>query len=692
MKTRRSSSLLTALALVLSLLAFLPAGAFRADAYTGAGSETSPYIVSGYTELRSLIRSSSESMYIKLSADLTSNDTGSLHYFDVADDESADRVVHIDLAGHKLERTATTTDTEMFRITNSTLVIDDSVGGGKISSSIALEGQTGTGCRIFQVDANSRLIINKGTFKSDNNKIINNKGTTIINDGTFTGKNSYVIYSDGTLDINGGKYSTEAAIIYAVSGSGTVIADGKFTYNGNGQNISGILSITGDLKVLAGNFHAANGSFKWGINIDNISTSSTIYIDAAQTNRYDYKSKCKDLVISCKNAKSAVLSVTKPKHGAKQTKASVTDSEGITLNTVSTEWFDLTTGSQLYTENTFIGGHTYRMTALLTAAGGYVIGKLPEVIVNYDVDPHPVVERQASELYCKVTVDYVCPKVTVSDVDVIITEPKVGNYMSRIMISITPGVTLYSGALSDDTRNKGIWYQDAEVMSAGDKFELGASCTARFNLRPVEGYEFTKNITVKVNGSREATEYLKYSAYRVYEVTYVMPGTMVTLDTVEFEVTEPKAGEHISDAIEATTGIEVISMKWLDRDHVAMQDGSVFVAGREYTVSIKFNTKNGYEFGSPLCVKINGKTVGAISTDQSGNNSVTWTYTLASVLKGDVDGNGKVNMRDYALMQKHLLKPGSVEINMTNSDMDGDGKLSMRDYALLQKLLLKQSK
>lgn len=59
-------------------------------------------------------------------------------------------------------------------------------------------------------------------------------------------------------------------------------------------------------------------------------------------------------------------------------------------------------------------------------------------------------------------------------------------------------------------------------------------------------------------------------------------------------------------------------------------------------------------------------------------------------LPGDVDGNGRVNMRDYALLQKYLLKPGSVEINFDAADLTGDGKVNMRDYAALQKKMLEQ--
>ncbi|MBR6873973.1 MAG: hypothetical protein IKN17_10775 [Ruminococcus sp.] len=59
-------------------------------------------------------------------------------------------------------------------------------------------------------------------------------------------------------------------------------------------------------------------------------------------------------------------------------------------------------------------------------------------------------------------------------------------------------------------------------------------------------------------------------------------------------------------------------------------------------------------------------------------------------MPGDTDGNDRVNMRDYALLQRYLLD-NSIEINMVNSDLNDDGKVNMRDYALLQKMLLTAS-
>ena len=57
-----------------------------------------------------------------------------------------------------------------------------------------------------------------------------------------------------------------------------------------------------------------------------------------------------------------------------------------------------------------------------------------------------------------------------------------------------------------------------------------------------------------------------------------------------------------------------------------------------------------------------------------------------AAVRGDLDGNGKVNNRDLGLLQKHLNST-AVDIDEAAADLDGNGKVNNRDLGLLQKLL-----
>ena len=57
--------------------------------------------------------------------------------------------------------------------------------------------------------------------------------------------------------------------------------------------------------------------------------------------------------------------------------------------------------------------------------------------------------------------------------------------------------------------------------------------------------------------------------------------------------------------------------------------------------------------------------------------------TIEAFLPGDVDGNGKVNMKDQGLLQQYVAG-WDVEIIEAAADVDGSGKINMRDQGLLQ--------
>ena len=58
----------------------------------------------------------------------------------------------------------------------------------------------------------------------------------------------------------------------------------------------------------------------------------------------------------------------------------------------------------------------------------------------------------------------------------------------------------------------------------------------------------------------------------------------------------------------------------------------------------------------------------------------------SSVLSGDIDGNGKVNLQDSALLRRYLAG-WDVTIDENAADVDGNGKVNLQDSALLRRYL-----
>lgn len=59
---------------------------------------------------------------------------------------------------------------------------------------------------------------------------------------------------------------------------------------------------------------------------------------------------------------------------------------------------------------------------------------------------------------------------------------------------------------------------------------------------------------------------------------------------------------------------------------------------------------------------------------------------LISML-GDINDDGKINIKDYIKLQKYIIN-NSIEININNADLNKDGKVNVTDSLILKKMLL----
>ena len=58
------------------------------------------------------------------------------------------------------------------------------------------------------------------------------------------------------------------------------------------------------------------------------------------------------------------------------------------------------------------------------------------------------------------------------------------------------------------------------------------------------------------------------------------------------------------------------------------------------------------------------------------------------LLKGDIDGNGKVDLNDAIYLAKHVLEWSGYEVIHANGDIDGNGKVDTNDATYLAKHVL----
>ncbi len=81
---------------------------------------------------------------------------------------------------------------------------------------------------------------------------------------------------------------------------------------------------------------------------------------------------------------------------------------------------------------------------------------------------------------------------------------------------------------------------------------------------------------------------------------------------------------------------------------------------------------------------------GAVAFDADDINSYKYFTCGSAYAKGDVNGDGKVNLFDYVAVKSHVLGKSLLDSDQqSRADLNGDGRINMFDYVALKTLVVK---
>lgn len=102
---------------------------------------------------------------------------------------------------------------------------------------------------------------------------------------------------------------------------------------------------------------------------------------------------------------------------------------------------------------------------------------------------------------------------------------------------------------------------------------------------------------------------------------------------------------------------------------------------------IKFKVNENAEDGEyPIRITYDSDDIFNLNGDSIHFDTVTGIVTVNSCLPGDVNDDGKINMRDVVLLQQ-VVNGWNVAYNKDAADYNGDGKINMRDIVALQQYI-----
>ncbi len=270
-------------------------------------------------------------------------------------------------------------------------------------------------------------------------------------------------------------------------------------------------------------------------------------------------------------------------------------------------------------------------------------------------------------------VDIVKPQILT---EVSVTFDKIENWVQPLYspVTVTPGACVKSTVWNDMTL-------DGKYVPAGTDFIDGHTYCMQIWLESEYGYEFRADnsgrpdVTATINGmSAKVVEDLSDNKqlFIDYEFTYEKKTapSKPTNPTNPTETTEPSTGDDTkpSDITEPTTG-----------DDTKLSDTTEPSTGSEDIPTDSTEPSTG-----------EGTKPSDTTEPSTGDDTTPSEPVVDKGILGDVDGNGKVNIKDATMIQKFAAKIIDLtDDEKLRADVNADNKNNVKDATAIQKFVAK---
>ena len=252
------------------------------------------------------------------------------------------------------------------------------------------------------------------------------------------------------------------------------------------------------------------------------------------------------------------------------------------------------------------------------------------------------------------------------------------------------------------------WFCDStgEYISDVDVFEEGKSYSLGLFLLADNGYKFTDETEILINGSdeyvdKDYTEIKNNTLFEVWSVNVLCEQheqNYVDTITLNDVTTAPpvggKAGDYMNVTIPEGEHYKVVKVSWYNStNHVHLGDTDEFEANTLYSIGISLVPTDGYKFAADVKILINGSSsyVDLAETIIGENSVAVWTVDTEStdappVMLGDCNRDGKINTADAVQVLKFAAE--MITLDETQSlcaDVNFDHKVNTADAVLILK-------
>ena len=332
-------------------------------------------------------------------------------------------------------------------------------------------------------------------------------------------------------------------------------------------------------------------------------------------------------------------------------------------------WYDKTTQKFLSSTDKFINGHHYTLELWIKAASGYVFNtdknldpSMTATLNGMDIAINRAYEQAADEVV-SLRYDFGVLETYVDFVSVFNLEPPQPGF--------TPDQTADAQHLNQYEVTSVRWSCNGTIMGTQETFVAGKTYYVEIKVTPV-----------KING-------LETCAFDSETLCYLNSEQLASHTTTVEQITLRKSWV-CPDTVDTVSLSGAITSFGEATDPVTL---TLSGGGNTYETT---STDGNYRFGAVAA--------GAYTLTVSKKDHVKRTYSVSVSsnmtfdvkihLKGDLDGNGKVNVGDTTKVYSHVKKTSLItdEYMLLCADVDGNGKINMGDttkvYAHVKKTSL----
>ena len=502
------------------------------------------------------------------------------------------RVKHLTL-NTKVECRASSTQNGSFLycfINNRGILTID--GNGTLAVSFNSSGYTNAiifNQNEINIDAPITLDATCKTINTFGRAITNYSGVFEINDGTYIGYQSKNLYIAGYTSAISNENNDDLDL--------SVISGGTFKV----MNEDGIINNSYSISSKGVDNLTLKGGMFYGIKINattaklsNLLGSGCKYtkngVDFNTNNLYETTNKL--TVVNTNLIPTVNLTVTAPISGEN---SSTPTTETANTTIYAYDWKDKE-DNKLYSYDTFVAEETYTLQVRVNTTKEF--SSKTVVMINGKQATIKEYDENTILCYC----DFVAQKQSISNVEIGLEEPIAGEEVGTLYTNTnTVNLTDYE------------WYPDVTHYEGGHTFKV------TFRISPKDGFEFSNNLNVTVNGQKANIEN-KGTDFAICSMSFAIEKNITVINNIAITVEQPVAGGTPAIPTENDDRFEISAYEW--------SPNVKFEASEQYTllILIKQNDINKTFLGSNS-ITINGENAKINNVSQS-TILISYTFTV----------------------------------------------------------------